>query len=111
MAGARPSSSQATEPPTGMAGTFRLGRILGIDVFVHWSWTIIFLLVAYSLATGYLPDVYPEWSSRQRWAAGVLTSILFFASVLAHELSHSVEARRRHIRVRSITLFLFGGVS
>ncbi len=94
-----------------MAGAFRAGRILGFDVFVHWSWLIIFSLFTWSIASEYLPDVYPEWTARQRWSAGAVTSLLFFISVLAHELSHSVMARRRGIPVGSITLFIFGGVS
>lgn len=91
-----------------MSGAFRLVRLFGFDVFIHWSWLIIFVLATWSLATGYLPD---GWTAGQRWVVGAITSVLFFGSVLAHELSHSIEARRRGMPVQSITLFIFGGVS
>jgi Zn-dependent protease len=94
-----------------MAGTIRLLRIFGFDILIHWSWLIIATLFTWSLATGYLPDVYPEWSAERRWLAAAVTAVLFFSSVLIHELSHSVVARRRGLKVASITLFVFGGVS
>jgi Zn-dependent protease/predicted transcriptional regulator len=94
-----------------MSGSFRLFSLFGIGVFIHWSWLIIFALFTWSLATGYLPGVYPHWTAEQRWAVGAITTVLFFGSVLAHEISHSLEARRRGLPVSSITLFLFGGVS
>jgi Zn-dependent protease len=111
MANRPPGAEPPVSPAPGMAGSFRLFRILGFDVFIHWSWVIIFILSTWSLAAGYLPDVYPGWSPGRRWAIGALTSALFFASVLAHELSHSVVARRRGLPVTGITLFIFGGVS
>jgi Zn-dependent protease len=101
----------AQQPPAGMTGSFRLLRLFGFDILIHWSWPIIALLVTWSLATGYLDGVYPEWSAGQRWLVGAITAVLFFASVLAHELAHSLLARRRGVPVQSITLFLFGGVS
>jgi Zn-dependent protease/predicted transcriptional regulator len=107
-----PSGQSPRQPATGgMAGSFRLFRLFGLDVFVHWSWLVIFALLSWSLASEYLPSVYAEWTARQRWIIGALTSLLFFASVLAHELSHSIEARRRGMDVEGITLFIFGGVS
>ncbi len=69
------------------------------------------MLVSWSLAGSYLPDVYAEWTRTQYWLVGTLTSLLVFASVLAHEVSHSLVARGRSMPVRSITLFVFGGVS
>ena len=94
-----------------MPSSFRVGRIAGIDVSVHWSWLFIFFLLSWSFATGILDEVYPQWSDAQRWAAGVIVSVVFFASVLIHELSHSIVARRLGIPVKGITLFVFGGVS
>lgn len=111
MANPRESQDRATQPGAGMAGSLRLFNLFGFDVFIHWSWLLIFLLSTWSVATGHLPRVYPEWTAQQRWVIGAITTVLFFASVLAHELSHSLEARRRGIPVQSITLFLFGGVS
>lgn len=100
-------SGQADPSP----GTVRLVRLLGFDILIHWSWLVIATLFTWSLATGYLPDVYPAWSAERRWIVAAVTSVLFFSSVLVHELSHSVVARARGLAVSSITLFLFGGVS
>jgi Zn-dependent protease len=94
-----------------MQGTFKIFTLFGIDVHVHWTWLFIFALLTWSLATGYLPAVAETWTPQQRWIVAALTSILFFASVLAHEFSHSIVARARALPVHSITLFMFGGVS
>jgi Zn-dependent protease/CBS domain-containing protein len=101
---------EQADPPVS-PGTIRVARLLGFDILIHWSWLIIATLFTWSLATGYLPGVYPEWSAERRWIVGAITSALFFASVLLHELSHSVVARARGLEVASITLFVFGGVS
>jgi Zn-dependent protease/CBS domain-containing protein len=94
-----------------MPSSFRIGKIAGIDINVHWSWLFIFALLTWSFAAGILADLYPQWTDAQRWAAGVIVSIVFFASVLIHELSHSLMALRLGIPVKGITLFVFGGVS
>ena len=88
----------------------RIGRILGIPIYVHPSWMIIFVLITMSLAMQFTQE-HPQWTSVQHWSVGIATSLLFFASVLFHELSHSVVARFYKIRVISITLFVFGGVA
>lgn len=88
-----------------------LGRLFGIHVRLHYSWFIIFVLISWALAGGYFPDAYPEWSLATYWGIGLATSILFFLSVLTHELAHSLVAQGAGIPVRSITLFIFGGVS
>src|SRR3989440_6610016 len=88
----------------------RIGRILGIPIYVHSTWIFIFALITYSLKIQFAHD-YPHWSTGQYWGMGVVTSMLFFASVLFHELSHSVVAQHYKIRVVSITLFLFGGLA
>src|SRR3990170_6444715 len=90
---------------------FRIGRIAGIDIRVHWSWFAIFVLLTWWLSEGFYQEVYDGWSKEQAWLASVITTLLFFASVLLHELSHSLTARRLGLPVRSITLFIFGGVS
>jgi Zn-dependent protease/predicted transcriptional regulator len=96
------------EPGSGKG--FRLGRILGIPIFLDTSWFLIFALITYSLATQ-LGTEHPAWSTQQRWAIGIATSILFFASVVLHELGHSVIAKHYRIPVLSITLFIFGGLA
>ncbi len=94
-----------------MRGGLRLGRIFGINIYVDWSWIFIFLLVTWSLAAGLFPELHPNWGVTLNWGTAIAASLLFFASVLAHELAHSVVAKSQGIPVRNITLFLFGGVS
>jgi Zn-dependent protease/predicted transcriptional regulator len=89
---------------------FRLGRIFGIPIYVHPSWLIIFLLITITLGKQFATQ-HPNWSQQQNWALGIITSILFFASVVFHELSHSVVAKLYRISVESITLFVFGGLA
>jgi Zn-dependent protease/CBS domain-containing protein len=94
-----------------MAGRgFRIGRILGINIHVDWSWLFIFALVTWNLSTAF-GQFHPGWGPGLRWAVAVVASLLFFLSVLAHELAHSLTARAQGTPVRRITLFLFGGVS
>ena len=88
-----------------------LGRFFGISIRLHYSWFFIFVLVTWALGAGYFPSSYPNWSLATYWGIGFATSILFFCSVLAHELSHSLVAQTIGIPVKSITLFIFGGVS
>ncbi|MFH1560787.1 MAG: site-2 protease family protein [Chloroflexota bacterium] len=94
-----------------MSGTIQLGHLFGISIRVHFSWVFIFLLVAWSLATGYLPDEYPGWARSTYWSVGIVASVLLFVSVLVHEMSHSLMAISRGRRVQGITLFFLGGVS
>ena len=88
-----------------------IGTIFGIRVTVNASWLFIFALVAWSFGNATGPLRMHDLTSTQRVLLGVVASLLFFASVLAHELAHSLVARRRGIPVRGITLFIFGGVS
>ena len=88
-----------------------LGRILGIPIGVDYSWFLIFALLTWSLATSYFPAEFTNWSITQYWIVGAITVILMFGSVLLHELGHSFVALRYKIPVRSITLFIFGGVA
>jgi len=90
---------------------FRIGRIAGIDILIHPSWLLVFALLTWSLSEGLFLEENPDWDPAAGWAAGVATSLLFFSSILLHELSHSLVARRHGLDVRSITLFIFGGVS
>ncbi|HKE05248.1 MAG TPA: site-2 protease family protein [Blastocatellia bacterium] len=90
---------------------FYLGRIFGINIHIDASWILIFLLVTWSLASGLLPAWHPGWSAGMRWVLALVAATLFFASILLHELSHSIVAKAYGLPVRRITLFLFGGVS
>lgn len=94
-----------------MIGTIKIGRIFGFDISVHWSWIFVFFLVTGTFAEGILEDSFPQWDGLQRWSVAALISIVFFVSILLHEISHSVVARRYGLPVTSITLFVFGGVS
>ncbi|MBM3924823.1 MAG: CBS domain-containing protein [SAR202 cluster bacterium] len=94
-----------------MGGTIVIGRIFGIDIKIHFSWVLIFILVAWSLANTEFKTDYPDWGVNVRWGLGILGSILLFSSVLFHELSHSILAMVRGHKVRGITLFILGGVS
>ena len=93
-----------------MGGNIRLGKILGIPLNVSYSWFIILGIVTFLLADRF-GDQNPGWSTAEHWLIGAATSLLFFVSVLVHELSHSVLAINRGIPVKGITLFIFGGIS
>ena len=94
--------------PTGQG--LRIGRILGIPIYLHPSWVFVFGALSYLLSVQFTQE-HPQWTTTQHWAVGIVTSLLFFGSVLFHELSHSVVAQHYKIRVVSITLFIFGGVA
>jgi len=91
--------------------TFRIGRIFGVEIGIHASWLLIFGLVTWSLAVGYFPSVLPDVGRTEALVLGIVAATLLFVSVLIHELAHSLVARARGLDARSITLFLFGGVS
>ena len=89
---------------------FRIGKIFGVDIHIDWSWLLIFGLVSWSLASSF-GQIHTEWSTQTQWGIALLAAILFFVSVLAHELAHSLVAKARGVPVRNITLFMFGGIS
>ena len=89
---------------------FRIGKIFGIEIHIDWSWLLIFGLVSWSLASSF-GQMHTEWSTQTQWGLALLAATLFFISVLAHELAHSLVAKARGVPVRNITLFMFGGVS
>src|SRR6266702_3031681 len=94
-----------------MPGSLRLGKLAGIDIYVHISWLIIVVLLTVSLATGWFSQLYPGWATLTYWLVGLISTLLLFVSVLLHELAHSIVARARGLPVKNITLFIFGGVS
>ena len=88
-----------------------LGRIIGIPIGLDYSWFLVFGLLTWSLAASYYPAEFHGWAPALYWVTGAATAILLFASVLLHELGHSVVALRYKIPVRSINLYIFGGVA
>ncbi len=94
-----------------MANGISLGKAFGIPLRLHYTWFIVFALVTWALTVGYFPQAYPDWNIMTSVIAGLVTSLLFFGSVLAHELAHSLVAQAAGIRIHSITLFIFGGIS
>jgi Zn-dependent protease len=84
---------------------------MGIPVRVHYTLWLVFILIAWSLAYGYMPHQYPGLSAVTYWAIGIASAIVLFASVLVHELSHSYIAKKNGLPIARITLFFFGGVS
>jgi Zn-dependent protease len=89
---------------------FKIAVLRGIPIYLHPTWLVIFGLITWSLANQYVLK-HPAWTTAQHWTAGILTSVLFFASVIFHEMAHSVVAQHYKIRVVSITLFVFGGLA
>jgi Zn-dependent protease len=87
-----------------MNGALKIGKLFGIQLRLHYSWFFIFALLTLALVT-------PDWSSGFAWGIGIATSLLFFVSVVAHELAHSLVGRANGIVVSSITLFIFGGMA
>ena len=94
-----------------LSGNISLGRIGGVEVRVNWSWLIVLALIVWTLADGVFPSQNPRLSGNTHLAMAVVAALLFFASILLHELGHAWEARREGLEVDGITLWLFGGVS
>ncbi|MCL5960257.1 MAG: site-2 protease family protein [Chloroflexi bacterium] len=94
-----------------MDRSIRVGALFGIPINLHYSWFLIFGVVLFTLATIYFPTYNSGWSEQHYWIVGALTTGLFFASVLIHELAHSVLAISEGVEVKDITMFIFGGVS
>jgi Zn-dependent protease/CBS domain-containing protein len=94
-----------------MTPSIRLGRLFGIEIGFNWSLIFIFALIAWTLAVDFLPGAAPGYSATTYWVVASIGAVLFYASLLAHELSHALVARRNGVKVAGITLWLFGGVS
>ena len=86
-----------------LRNTLSLGRVFGVELKVDYSWFIIFALMAWSLASYHFPRSHPGWPAGTYWAMGVITALLFFASVVAHELAHSFLSQAHGVPVRDIT--------
>ncbi|MBI4591527.1 MAG: site-2 protease family protein [Candidatus Rokubacteria bacterium] len=94
-----------------MQGSLTIARVWGIPIGLHFSWFLVFGLISWSLAGGYFPEKYPGWPVTTYALVGAAASLLFFGSVLVHELGHSWVALRNAIPIRSLTLFVFGGIA
>jgi Zn-dependent protease/predicted transcriptional regulator len=90
---------------------WRIARVAGIDIHLDLSLLVIFFLITFTLGTGLFPRWHPDWSPALSWATALAAAVLFFVSVLLHELSHALVARRHGIAVPRITLFIFGGMA
>ena len=94
-----------------MNPTFQLGRIAGIRIGINWSWLIVFALIVWSLASAVFPAQNPGFSDGEYVAMAVVAALLFFASLLLHELGHALQAKRDGLEIEGINLWLFGGVA
>lgn len=89
---------------------FRIGRLAGITIRVDLSWLLIVAIITWNLSTIFT-HIHPAWPTGMIWSLSIISALLFFASILAHEMAHSLVALSYGIPVQDITLFLFGGVA
>ena len=94
-----------------MSSSIRLGRLAGVDVGIHWSWGLIFALLVWSLAAVVYPDTNPGLEDGAYLAMGIVAVLLFFGSLLLHELGHATQAAREGMEIEGITLWIFGGIA
>ena len=94
-----------------MGSSLRLGRVAGIEIGVNWSWLVVFALIVWTLTASVFPNTTPGRSDRAYLAMAVVAAVLFFGSLLLHELGHALVARREGMEIEGITLWLFGGVA
>ncbi|HDP90479.1 MAG TPA: hypothetical protein ENN42_11090, partial [Thioalkalivibrio sp.] len=90
---------------------WRIGKLFGINIEIHFTWLIILGLILWTVTGNILPTEVPDASPSELWGIGLLATLLFFGSLVLHELAHSVVANRLGADVSRITLFVFGGVS
>ena len=102
-------SARREEGP--LHASFVLGRVAGVEIGVNWSWIVVVGLVGWSLGAVVFPDEVPGLSDGTYLAMALIATVLFFASLLLHELGHAVVARREGMEIEGITLWLFGGVA
>ena len=91
-----------------MRAAFRIFKVFNIPIEINYSWFIIFTLVLISLSKGYFPSYLPEFPAFSHWILGTIATILLFACLLVHELSHAYVAIKKGLPIHSITLFIFG---
>lgn len=105
----------ASKPPVRSGGPFHatvtLGRVAGVEIGLNWSWLVIFALIIWSLGASVFPDANPGLSDVAYGAMAVTAALLFFVSLVLHELGHAVVAKREGMEIEGITLWLFGGVA
>jgi Zn-dependent protease/predicted transcriptional regulator len=94
-----------------VTSSIQLGRIFGIQIGINWSWLVVFALILWTLASGIFPETNPGLSDGTYLGMAIAASLLFFTSLLLHELGHAVQARREGMEIDGITLWLFGGVA
>lgn len=103
--------SPSRRPPAPFGSAASIGRLFGVQIYLDVSLAIIFFLIASTLGLGTFPAWHPEWSALTTWTVAIVAAVAFFASILAHELSHALVGRALGVEVRGITLFMFGGVA
>lgn len=91
--------------------SLRLGRVAGVEIGINWSWLVIFGLISWSLGAAIFPDTNPGLSDGAYVAMAAIAAVLFFGSLLLHELGHAIVAKREGMEIEGITLWLFGGVA
>jgi Zn-dependent protease/predicted transcriptional regulator len=94
-----------------VTSTIEIGRIFGIRIGINWSWLVVFALIAWTLAAGIFPETNPGLSDGTYLGMALVAAVLFFTSLLLHELGHALQARREGMEIDGITLWLFGGVA
>lgn len=92
-------------------GVVPIGRLAGIPIGIQPLWLVIVGLITWSLGTGYYPDVVPGIGTGAAYGLGLLSALLLFAGIIAHELGHAVVARRNGVGIERINLWLLGGVA
>lgn len=107
----RDARSEGPNILLGRSSSRSLVKLFGIEIRIHWSLIIVFSLILINLAIGVFPTWHPEWGDGLVWGVAIGTTVLFFASIVAHELSHALVARAYSLPVSSILLFLFGGIA
>jgi Zn-dependent protease/CBS domain-containing protein len=88
-----------------------LFKVAGVQIAIDYSWLIIFALVLWSLSAGYFPALHPDYTHTEYWIVGLVATLMFFASIVTHELSHAIVANRLGQPVERISLFIFGGMA
>ena len=109
--GEPPGADEPALRSIAVESSYVIARVRGIPIGVHYTWAIAVVMMTWSLAVGYFPSMYPGWDRASYWIVGGASALLLFLSVVLHELCHSFVAQARGLEVKSITLFIFGGVS